>query len=109
MSATSASTTINVQWEAVDCIHRNGNITGYIIKYGVLGSGNTHSVSVYGGGSNETTISGFLPSTTYSIQVAAANSAGIGVYSDLTVHTAGKCPLPLAILRSWCSHFVLSL
>ena len=32
---------------------------------------------------NETTITGLMPSTVYSIQVAAVNCAGTGLYSDV--------------------------
>ena len=39
-------------------------------------------MSVSGGSVTEATISSLMPSTTYSIQVAAVNSAGIGPYSD---------------------------
>ena len=73
---------ITVQWGAVDCIHRNGNITGYSVRYGVVGSGSAQTMSVSGEDARQTTISNLIPSTTYSIQVAAENSAGIGVYSD---------------------------
>ena len=75
------SSNITVQWEAVDCIHRNGNITGYSVRYKVQGSGSTQTVSVSGGGATMTTISGLESSTTYSIEVAAVNSAGTGDYS----------------------------
>ena len=37
---------------------------------------------VSGGSATEATISSLMPSTTYSIQVAAVNSAGPGSYSD---------------------------
>ena len=76
------SSSITVQWGAVDCIHRNGDITGYSVRYGVQESGSTQTVSVSGGGAMQTTISGLMPSTTYSIEVAAVNSAGTGMYSD---------------------------
>ena len=74
------SFSITVQWGAVACIDRNGNITGYSVRYGVQGSavGNKtvgHSVA-------EATISGLTPSTEYTLEVAAVNSAGIGVYSN---------------------------
>ena len=75
------SSSITVQWGAVDCIHRNGDITGYSVQYGVVGSGSTQTVSVSGGSVNEATISSLMSSTTYSIQVAAVNSAGTGRYS----------------------------
>ena len=42
-------------------------------------------MSVSGGSVTEATISELTPSTTYSIEVAAVNSAGIGVYSNAVV------------------------
>ena len=39
-------------------------------------------MSISGGNITETTISGLTPSTTYSIEVATVNSAGIGAYSS---------------------------
>ena len=51
-----------------------------------MGSGNTQTVPVSGAGTTQTTISGLTPSTTYSIGVAAVNSAGTGVYSDLVMN-----------------------
>ena len=77
------SSSITVQWGAVDCIHRNGDITGYSVRYGVQGSGSTQTVSISGGGATQTVISGLTASTTYTIEVAAVNSAGTGVYSSL--------------------------
>ena len=74
---------ITVQWEAVDCIHRNGDITGYSVRYGVQGSGSTQTVSVSGGGATQTIISGLSAATVYTIEVAAVNSAGTGDYSTL--------------------------
>ena len=76
------SSSITVQWGAVDCIHRNGDITGYSVRYGVQGSGSTQTESVSGGGATQTIISGLTASTEYSIEVAAVNSAGTGVYSN---------------------------
>ena len=76
------TSSITVQWGAVDCIHHNGDITGYSVQYGVQGSGSTQTMNVSGGSVTEATISSLMPSTTYSIQVAAVNSAGIGDYSD---------------------------
>ena len=76
---------ITVQWGAVDCIHRNGDITGYYVRYGVQGSddGNT-TVEMAAGDSNGGmyTISGLSPATVYTVEVAATNSARTGVYSD---------------------------
>ena len=85
------SSSITVQWGAVNCIHHNGDITGYSVRYGVQGSGSTQNMSVSGGDTSQTTIPGLNPSTNYSIQVAAVNSAGIGEYSTShIIETAGQ-------------------
>ena len=58
------------------------------MQYGVVGSESTQTMSVSGG---SVTISSLMSSTTYSIQVAAVNSAGTGVYSNfLIVQTESK-------------------
>ena len=79
------STSITVQWGEVDCIHSNGDITGYTVLYAVQVNGSIQTVSVSGGGSTQTIISGLTPSTNYSIEVAAVNSVGTGVYSNVIV------------------------
>ena len=69
------SFSITVQWGPVDCIHRNGDITGYSVQY------ESETVSVSGDSSGGMyVISGLMPSTTYSIQVAAETSTGTGPY-----------------------------
>ena len=80
-----SSTAITVQWGPVDCIHRNGDITGYSVQYEEVGSGSTQTMPVSGGSATEATISGLMSSTTYSIQVAAETSAGTGPYSDAII------------------------
>ena len=85
------STSITVQWGTVDCIHRNGDITGYTVRYGVQGNGSTQTVNVSGGGSTQTIIFGLNPSTNYTIEVAAVNSVGTGVYNNVIFHlTQGR-------------------
>ena len=85
------SSSMTVQWEPVDCIHHNGDITGYSVQYGVQGSGTTQTMSVTGGDTTEATISGLMSSTTYSIEVAAVNTINTGEYSDpLSAITEGK-------------------
>ena len=81
VSTTSTSTTITVQWGAVDCIHRNGEITDYSVRYGVHGSA-VRVKMVSGGDARQITLYGLTPSTEYTIEVAAVNNAGIGVYSN---------------------------
>ena len=84
------SSSITVQWGAVACTDRNGDITGYSVRYGVQGSGSTtNTTDVSGGATTEATISGLTPSTSYEIDIAAVNSAGAGVYSEpLTEETS---------------------
>ena len=51
------------------------------MKYGVQGSNSTQSVNVSGDAATETIIFGLTCNTTYTIEMAAVNSAGIGEYS----------------------------
>ena len=66
----------------MDCIHRNGDITGYSVRYEVQGNGSTQIMNVTGDTTTETTITGLNSATNYSIEVAAVNNAGTGVYSS---------------------------
>ena len=85
------SSNITVQWGPVDCILRNGDITGYSVQYREVGSGSTQTMSVTGGSVTKVMISRLMPSTTYSIQLAAETSAGVGSYSNsVIVSTDGK-------------------
>ena len=74
------SSSITVQWGPVNCIHHNGDITGYSVQYGEVGSGSTQTVSVTA--DTSVIISGLSTATNYTYQVAARNAAGLGVYSD---------------------------
>ena len=77
------SSNITVQWGPVDCIHQNGDITGYSMQYGVQTSGSTQTIiEVPGGATTQHTISGLQCASNYSIEVAGINSAGTGVYSN---------------------------
>ena len=73
------SSSITVQWGPVNCIDRNGDNTGYIVQYTGSVSSLTKPVS---GGTRMTSITGLMPSTNYSIEVAAVNGPLIGKYSD---------------------------
>ena len=83
------SSRITVQWGPVDCIHRNGDITGYLVQYGLYGS--ETAVFAPGGSSGGFyDIFSLISTTAYSIQVAAKNSVGTGPYSSpMTQLTAG--------------------
>ena len=78
-------TNITVQWGAVvPCVHQNGEMMGYSVRYGELGSGEISEEKVSGDSSGGmiTISDGITIKTTYTIEVAAETSAGIGVYSD---------------------------
>ena len=78
------SSSITVQWGAVPCIEQNGDITGYSVQYGVLGSESIQTMTVSGvvsGGMYK--VSRLKQLTNYTIKVAAVNSAGIGVYGNI--------------------------
>ena len=77
------SSSITVQWGTVPCIHRNGDITGYSVQYGVVGGESTQTMTVSGDFSG--VISNLEPSTDYFIRVAAMNSVDIGPYSDAVI------------------------
>ena len=50
--------------------------------YGVQGSENRETVSVLGEGATNIRISGLNSSTIYTVQVAAENLVGLGMFSD---------------------------
>ena len=87
---TSTPNTITVEWEPVECADRNGDITGYSVRYGEVGSAGSLQM-VEGDMDRRATISDLTPSTEYTISVAAVTSAGTGVYSDdMIQRTAGE-------------------
>ena len=80
---------ITVQWGPVDCIHRNGDITGYTVH--VRASGEAERTVSVDESVNETTICGLTPFTEYTVSVAAENNVDIGVYSNMiTIRTQGN-------------------
>ena len=84
------SSNITVKWGAVDCIHQNGDVAGYLVEYGMVESESIQNISVSGGSVTETTISNLTSSTTYNVQVAGTNDAGTGVFSNsISIMTLG--------------------
>ena len=77
------SSSITLCWRPVDCIDRNGNIIGYSLRYWVHGSAAKQTAHFSGGSTTEATIGGLDAATNYSIEVAAVNRAGPGVYSEV--------------------------
>ena len=83
-SGTVTPNSITVHWEEVDCLDRNGAITGYVAR--ALSNGREEGSASVGGDDREATISGLTPSTQYIVQVAAVNSAGTGPYSLIALY-----------------------
>ena len=71
-------TTITVQWKPVDCIHHNGDLLSYLVQYEAQESGDTQTHTAIRGRAH---VLNLMSSTTYSIKVAAVNSAGTGEFS----------------------------
>ena len=83
------STKITVQWKELPCIDRNGDITGYTVRYNVPGCNNVilHSDTLVA------TLVELSPFANYSIEVAAVNDNGTGPFSTpvyMRTHGDGK-------------------
>ena len=78
---------ITIHWEMVPCEYMNGDITGYSVRYGEMGTNMTDTtvLNITGASVTEATISNLTLSTNYSIQVAAVNRAGTGVFGNATL------------------------
>ena len=85
------SLSVTVQWGPVDCKDLNGHLEGYSVRYGVVGSGNTWQVLITDSAAVAVTLLGLYHSSYYSIELAAVNSVGVGVYSSpITVATTSS-------------------
>ena len=74
-----------MSWDAIDCIERNGVITGYEVEFQRVGGAAITDGEVVG---QTFTASGLQPFTNYTYQVAGVNSEGRGPFSDLiTIRT----------------------
>ena len=83
-----APTSFSVQWENVPCIQRNGDITGYSVRYGVLGNGGMETLTMVGCDILMTNLTGLVPDTSYLVQVAGVNGhGGWSVWRKITVTT----------------------
>ena len=88
------STSVSFQWGSVDCIHRNGQITGYSITYNIQGSSGSTSVLVTVNSPSDGgtyTIIALEPSEMYDVQIAAQNTIGTALNtSGFTILTHGR-------------------
>ena len=88
ISVISSTFSMTVQWKPVPCIHHNGNITGYSIRYHKQGREEEEHQNITIPADNTTvSINELQPSTKYVIEVAALNSAGTGIYGNTSSST----------------------
>ena len=78
---------ITIQWDAVPCIHQNGEITGHVVQFSKVGG---KPVEEKGGVMRKFEITGLEPATEYEIMVAAVTT-DVGRFTDtkLIVNTTG--------------------
>ncbi|XP_065910272.1 protein sidekick-2-like isoform X2 [Dysidea avara] len=70
--------------------HVNGDLTGYMIRYSRVGSGEVEVMSVVNGDNLSSLISGLVAYVNYSIEVAASNINGTGPFSDPVFGLSGQ-------------------
>ena len=105
-SVTITPNSITVQWREVECLGRNGVITGYTVQ--VLRNGGVEETVEVGGNVQEATVPELTPSTTNSVQVAAVNSVGTGPFTgSIFFQTEGECLQVLVGQQMWKGCFLL--
>lgn len=101
MSTTTSN--ITIQWDHVDCLERNGDISQYRVRYGITSSTERITIST---AFNTTifTATGLAPCTRYTFEVEAVNIAHLVASppASLIVET----PLPKRKLYI-CCHILL--
>ena len=80
------SRNITVTWNTIDCIERNGIITGYTVVFQEQGGANVTGNTV-----NRTFSAGKLtPYTNYTFQVAGVNDVDTGLFTDVVTITTDE-------------------
>ena len=79
VSFSQSSTSVTVSWDAIECLERNGEITGYTVVFQKQGGARVPGeVNVI---ERTFTASGLTPHTNYTFRVAGVNSNGTGSFS----------------------------
>ena len=76
-----AARSINVSWNEIECIERNGMISNYSVEFSPLGGSVIPGVVMMD--ERRYTVSGLTPFTNYTFQVAGVNSVSTGPLSDV--------------------------
>ena len=66
----------------MECTQRNGIITGYVIQYNISNGSNPNEVTIDAEATG-IVITGLSRFSVYSISIAAMNSIGTGVFSEM--------------------------
>ena len=74
-------TEVFLRWGEVPCIHQNGPITAYVVRYYAT-CGADRDVRNKAEVTHSTRIEGLTPNTEYAFQVAAVNVNGTGTFSE---------------------------
>ena len=90
---------VSLRWSPVNCLDQNGNIEQYTVRYRTMGGLET----VTNVTSTMYTITGLTFGQQYSIEVAAANSEGLGAFSQPLIITLGQRELTLL---GWNHHLL---
>ncbi len=95
MITSTTTTSVNVSWDAIDCIERNGVITDYAVVLQEQGGARIPGEVV-----DQTFSAEHLrPFTTYLFRVAGVNSIGTGPFITITIHTNEDCKLTIDAQR----------
>jgi len=77
---------LSVRYRPPETSLRNGDVTGYVIRYTRVGSGVSQMIS----GFRTSVIPGLVAFTSYSVEVAAVNVNGTGPFSDPVTGLSGQ-------------------
>ena len=85
-------TMLSLRYRPPETSLRNGDVTGYVIRYTRVGSGVSQMIIVNGGSAGLCTsdIPGLVAFTNYSVEVAAVNVNGTGPFSDPVTGLSGQ-------------------
>ena len=87
MATQITSRTVQVTWDTIECIHRNGLTTDYEVRLREGDSGDMVADGVVDYYARTYMASGLRPFTRYIFQVAGVNANGTGVFAELYFNT----------------------
>jgi len=93
---------LSVRYRPPEVSLRNGDVTGYVIKYTRAGSGVSQMINVDGGsrfGMRTSVIPGIVVFANYLVQLAAVNVNGTGPLSIAAYGTSGQNSKTLSLVN----------